>query len=242
MAFEKRYAAIAARLFVSNGKANGEIELADTTSFKVKQKVVVIASGEMNLELEVKAVLSDTILKVGPQNSNIRQITDVSAYTVSKNAAVLADEQPRPAITEVEIHRAVYDEEPTVAYRNVLVDKYGRYWDDQNKLPVEAIVNLDQIDVDVNSISSPFTLNPVLALANTEYMVTIPQTARFLMIKIRGNALSRVSFVAGGTSSNYFTIEYGCFYSWQNIKLNNNLNIYIQTNKPNQIAEILYWT
>jgi len=153
MAFEKRYAAIAARLFVSDGQANGNIELPTTSSFKVKQKVVVTASGEPNQELEVKAVFSDTILKVGPISGNIRQGFNLSAYTVVKNAAILADEQPRAGITGDEIRRAVYDEEPTMAYRNVMVDEFGRYWDKENRFPVDigAEINVENLNLEVNT-------------------------------------------------------------------------------------------
>jgi hypothetical protein len=152
MAFEKRYAAIAARLFVSDGQANGNIELPTTSSFKVKQKVVVTASGEPNQELEVKAVFSDTILKVGPISGNIRQGFNLSAYTVAKNAAILADEQPRAGITGDEIRRAVYDEEPTMAYRNVMVDEFGRYWDKENRFPVDigAEINVENLNLNVD--------------------------------------------------------------------------------------------
>lgn len=151
--FEKRYASILPRLFVANGQANGQIELADTTFFKVKQRVVVTADTEPNLELEVKAVLSDTILVVGPQNSNIKQITNISAYTVAKNAAILADEQVRPGITFDEIHRAVYDEEPTAAYRSVFVDRWGRYYDAGNPLHVQlsdGSVNIGTVNADLD--------------------------------------------------------------------------------------------
>jgi hypothetical protein len=149
--FEKRYASILPRLFVTDGQANGQIELADTTFFKVKQRVVVTADTEPNLELEVKAVLSDTILVVGPQNSNIKQVTNISAYTVAKNAAILADEQVRPGITSDETRRAVYDEEPTVAYRNVMVDKYGRYWGKDNPIPTTIESEWDKIIINRDS-------------------------------------------------------------------------------------------
>jgi hypothetical protein len=150
MAFEKRYAAITARAFTSNGGANGTVQIADTSNFKTKQHVVITANGEPNLELEVKAVLSNTILKVGPRNSNIHTFTNISAYTTIKNAAILAAEQPRPGITNQEIIRAVYDEEPTLALRNVVVDKYGRYIDESNPLPTTATLNVENLELNVN--------------------------------------------------------------------------------------------
>ena len=154
MAFEKRYTIIAARSFVADGQSNGTIELASTASFKVKQKVVVTALGESNIELEIKAVFSDKILKVGPPSSNIHQITDISAYTVAKNAAILANEQFRPGITGDEIKRAVYDEEPTVAFRNVLVDKFGRHLDSKNPMPVNFVETWDRLETEFPSDDS----------------------------------------------------------------------------------------
>ena len=42
-----------------------------------------------------------------------------------------------------EINRAVYEEEPTVALRNVLVDKHGNKIDSNNPLPTTATISGD---------------------------------------------------------------------------------------------------
>jgi hypothetical protein len=134
MTFEKRWASIAPRPFIGNGGANGRIELSDTALFKVKQKVVVTADGENNLEVEVKAVVSKNVLYVG-KYGNINARTDLSAYTLSKNAAILADEQPRTAIPFEERDRAIFDEEPVNADRVIPVDQYGMYHTETNPFP-----------------------------------------------------------------------------------------------------------
>lgn len=237
MAFEKRWGSIPPRLFVSNGLANGQIELADTTLFKVKQKVAIIANGEPNLELEVKAVISDTVLFVGPYG-NINSRTNLSAYTIAKNAAILADEQPRSGITADEIRRAKFDEEPTNAERSVLVDEYGRYYTDTNPLPIDGTISIE----DGGTVGTPAIQNVTAILANTEYIVVVPMNAKRFIIKIRGgNSKGQLSFQVGQSATNYVTIEYGNCYKEDGLSLNSNLNLYVQTNKANQIIELLTW-
>lgn len=152
MAFEKRYAAIIARNFTSNGTANGTVELATTSKFKVKQHIAITATGEPSLQLEVKSVLSPTILRVGPRGGSINAFTNLTAYTVAKNSAILADEQPRAGISNQEIIRAVYDEEPTMALRSVMVDEYGNYYTSENPLKVQlsdGSVNIGTVNAQV---------------------------------------------------------------------------------------------
>jgi hypothetical protein len=235
--FEKRWGTIPPRLFVSNGLPNGQIELADTTLFKVKQKVVIIANGEPNLEVEVKAVISDTVLFVGPYG-NINFRSNLANYTIAKNAAILADEQPRSAITDVEIGRAKFDEEPTNAERSVLVDQYGRYYTDLNPVPIDGSITLE----DGSGIKTPFISNVEIALANTEQEIIIPQLTKKFLIKIRGgNSKGQLSYTLGESGSKFITIMYGNWYLEENLKLDSNLKLYVQVNKPSQVIEILTW-
>ena len=41
----------------------------------------------------------------------------------------------------------MYEEEPTVAQRTILVDKYGNKYDENNPLPVNAIVEVSDVNV-----------------------------------------------------------------------------------------------
>lgn len=137
--FEKRFAAVPAQVFTADGGANGTVSVADTSLFKVKQQVVVAATGKPNLDqLEVKKVLSPTLMIVGPCTGNINATTNLSAYTVIAGANIFANEQKRPTIGADDFERATYEEEPTVAKRVILVDEFGNKYSEENPLPVGA--------------------------------------------------------------------------------------------------------
>ena len=151
--YEKRFSAVSPQSFVADGTANGIITIANATLFKVKQEVRVSATSLPQLELEVKSVLSITQLVVGPRGGNINNTINISAYTVSGGATVDAPTQKRPSIDYSELMRAVYDEEPTVALRNILVDKLGNKIDTTvdtngvNRLAVDSQVNVSSVQL-----------------------------------------------------------------------------------------------
>jgi hypothetical protein len=164
---EKRFYAVPPQQFTADGTTRGVITIAATTSgnidldacslFKVKQRVYVCASGLPNLELEVKEIDNVNNIQVGPipngkpgVNTSIDARTDISAYTVAKGAFVFANEQRRPDIDYAEFMRAVYDEEPTVALRTVLVDQCGDRINGENPLPVTVDGGTITISPNVN--------------------------------------------------------------------------------------------
>jgi hypothetical protein len=155
---EKRLAAVSPQSFIINGGSDGSVTVNDTSLFKVKQEVILSASSLSNLDqIEVKRIVSPNVMYVGPKGGNIDSRIDVSAYTVALGATIFANEQKRPSIPFEEFTRAVYEEEPVVAQRSVLVDKYGNKYDNSNPMPVNATVSIGDVQVDLNGFSS---LNP----------------------------------------------------------------------------------
>jgi len=136
--FEKRFAAVPAQVFTADGGADGSVTIPDTALFKVKQRVVVTATFQQNQELEVKRVVSPTVMILGPTTGPITAFTDLSAYSVLAGATVFANEQKRPTIDINEFERASYEEEPTVAKRVILVDEFGNKFTEDNPLPTSA--------------------------------------------------------------------------------------------------------
>ena len=137
MALEKNLFAIAPRLFTANGEVAGKVTVPNACDFKVKQKVKVSGTALPQLDLEVKRVISDTEMFLGPQSPPISDRSDLSAYTTAASPFVYAIEQKRPSIPFEESTRAVYEEEPTVAWRNILVDKCGDFYSPENPFPVQ---------------------------------------------------------------------------------------------------------
>lgn len=151
--FEKRFAAVSPQAFTADGTANGLITIVNATLFKVKQQIFVNATGQPQLQLEVKSIPSPTTMVVGPRGGNINQTINISAYTVVAGANVFADIQKRPDIDFAEIMRAVYDEEPAVALRSLLVDKMGNDIDTtvdssgKNRLAVDSEVTVNTVQL-----------------------------------------------------------------------------------------------
>jgi hypothetical protein len=155
---EKRLAAVSPQSFIINGGSEGSVTVNDTSLFKVKQEVIISATSLSNLDqIEVKRIVSPNVMYVGPKGGNIDSRIDVSAYTVALSAAIFANEQKRPSIPFEEFTRAVYEEEPVVAQRSVLVDKNGNKYDNSNPFPVNASVSIGDVHVDLDGFS---TTNP----------------------------------------------------------------------------------
>lgn len=142
MITERMWLAIAARLFTANGTSDGVITVASTIGFHVKQKVIIKANALPGLQLEVKKVTGPNTLEVGLPG-DIKQRTDLTAYTTALSASIAAQDQARSAIPDKEYERAVYAEEPIIAKRAILVDELGRYYSPSNPLPI----SVDEINV-----------------------------------------------------------------------------------------------
>lgn len=149
---EKRFYAVPPQLFTADGTEKGVVKIAANVCslFKVKQKVVITATGLPNLNLEIKQIDANDNIQVGPiptgkpgVDTSIRARTDISAYTVALGALIYANEQIRQDIGPDEINRATYEEEPTVAQRSVLVDECGNKINELNPLPVAATFDGD---------------------------------------------------------------------------------------------------
>lgn len=155
MFIEKKRKGVPTRLFSANGTQDGIVTVANISDFFTKQVVQINATGLPSLTLEIKRFLTATTFRVGPLG-HIQLKQDLSAYTTALGANISAKEQDRPGITNQEVIRAVYAEEPIVANRSILVDDFGNYYNTENRMPVDIgtnislegdlVVNLDAVD------------------------------------------------------------------------------------------------
>jgi hypothetical protein len=148
-----RLAAVPVQSFVANGGTDGSVTISSPTLFRVGQHVIVTANSLPNLELEVKRI-SGALMVVGARGSSPAGV-DLSAYTVASSAAIFANEQNRPNVTSDEFLRSVYEEEPVVAKRVVLVDEDGNKYNDLNPIPTSATINVPPITVDTVGQGAP---------------------------------------------------------------------------------------
>jgi hypothetical protein len=153
MAIERKWPSIPPRLLTADGGTQGQVQLADTRGIKVKQRVVLSAVALPDLAVEVKRVLSDTLLIVGAIGKPIHdRSVNLSAYTTAAGAFIYAEEQDKAALTLEDRLYATYDQEPTVAWRTVLVDQLGRYYETANPLPVrlsDGSINIGTVNAEL---------------------------------------------------------------------------------------------
>lgn len=136
---EKRFFAVPPQPFISNGTQDGVVKVAYSGLFKVKQEIIIRSNTQPpTSKLEIKRILDVNTIEVGPLG-HIHLRSDLSAYTVADNAVIFAIEQVRPKISYEETTRAVYEEEPTVAYRVIGVDPWGNAvnWAEDGLVPSE---------------------------------------------------------------------------------------------------------
>lgn len=268
MAVERKWLAVPPRSLLVNGNQFGLITIADTIGFKVKQTVVLRATTQPDFLLQVKRVISNTQLIVGRPDNKIgpEQHVNISAYTVALGANIYAEEQDKAAMpTEKDHYSAIYEGDPTVADRVILVDPYGRFYGEGNPLPIafdgtiavgnvtiqdddgdelevnpDGSINVNVLDAAASTPSDPFIENISIASANTEYSFAFPaKTIRFLMRIRDGSAKVQFAWASGDTNVKFMTMNVGTFYS-EETQLGGK-TIYFQANKANQIMELLYW-
>jgi hypothetical protein len=238
MAREKYWAAVGPVPFLSNGTAWGEVELLSTFGLSVKQRVIIQSSTTQRTDLEIKRVLSETRIVLGRAGRNIDDTIDLQDYTTIDGAGLRALEQSRPNIPPNDRELSLFAEEPIVARRVIPVDFLGRYYTDINPFPIDGTISVE----DGSSLVTPIIQNIDIALANTEYIAVIGLNTKKFIIKVRdGNSKMRIAYQSGQSGTNFVTIDYGTWYIEENLSLNSNLMVYIQTSKPSQIIELLTW-
>lgn len=136
---EGKWDAVPPQLLTANGSPQGLVTVADTAGFRVKQAVVLQGTAIPNLPVQIKRVLSRTLLVVGANDNKVNQWkpVDVSAFTVAANSFISAEQQVRTATPpDGEHYNAIYESDPVVADRVVQVDKYGNFYDLNNPMPI----------------------------------------------------------------------------------------------------------
>lgn len=240
--YEKRLKAIPSRPFVANGTSDGIVTIANTIPFKVKQEVILTANTLQPLELEVKKVLDSTTLVVGPRSANINQTTDISSFTTILSAAIFANEQKRPAVPYEEHERANYEEEPVVADRVILVDELGEKYNQTNRLPVEASVNLTASKPNKQTI-----FNPLVTASGVQQVVLIPDKTEIISISVRSKKAITLqyTFVSGETNTKYISVLPGTTKKIEGIGLIGVTPLYFELNLTDvggTIVEIETWS
>ena len=139
---ERKFLEFPVTSLLVDGGEGGELQFLGAIQLRVGQILILCATGIDDIKVKVNRVVSATEVRVGPVDEGVAGITDVSDFTVALGANVRAQEQARPAISNTDVNRAVFEEEPIVAYRVISVDTEGN------------IVNAGQLQVEVDGEST----------------------------------------------------------------------------------------
>jgi hypothetical protein len=138
--------------------ANFIITVSDVTGLYTKQKVTLSAPGQSPGNYRIVRVLSNTQIQVGPvESGNMTQVLNPTQYS---GGTLTMGEQERNKIGYDIALRACYAEEPIVALRNVLVDKYGAFYDPSNPLPISFDGTVQIGDVSIVYNGNTMVVNP----------------------------------------------------------------------------------
>jgi hypothetical protein len=164
MAFEQMLAAVPPQAFTANGTNLGVVTIASTAGFYIKQKINLQSNTIPNqILLQIKNILSDTQLIVGPNNNSLKadpkNYTDISTYLVADNATISAPEQNNFPIPGDDHYNTVFLPAPVMADRVVWVDPYGNFYGPGNPLPISFDGTISIGTVTVTNLPNPVSTN-----------------------------------------------------------------------------------
>lgn len=205
MASERKWFAVS-QAFIANGTANGIIQVSDAAGFYVKAQVRITSITQPDLLLEVKRIDGTQFIHVGPIGQSIDARTNVSAYLVADSASITLNEQKIPTIKTEDIIQAVYDREPIVAIRSVLVDRYGKHYSTANPLPVrlsDGSINIGTVNAELevqlshkDNYPNPGDIHDSIRLGDgvNETTITPTNISKFALDVMPLNRLIRSSY------------------------------------------------
>lgn len=92
-------------------------------------------------------------------------------------------------------------------------------------------------------INSAVNTTLTFLLANTEYTFTIPDGTKAVMFKARGTAKLQYSYQVGESGTTYVTVKSGTVHWIQSMNISGGgLPVYIQSNKADEVLEIVYFS
>jgi hypothetical protein len=139
--------------FTADGGVQGMVTVSSVYHLKLGAFVLISANNLSPVRLQIKKILSNTQLIVGV-DGDINNRYDISAYTVALNGFLLQPEQGKVDVEDGQIHKFVFEHGPTNAFRNILVNRLGNAFDENNPIPMMI----------PNSINSPIQISDLTDL------------------------------------------------------------------------------
>lgn len=244
MATERSYPIVGPVAFTQNGGNDGIISVTDTAYFKVKMSVIVKATSFADTVFEIKKIISSSEMVLGPKGKPLNSRSDMSAYLMGFNPTVQAFEQERPNIPPVDYERAVYEEEPVVAKRSYLVDRYGSPYTISNPFPV-ALAGSVELSVDLDRPNTQNFAKIEIPTKETEVSFTFPNNTKYYRIKVRDHKdVIKIGLTTGAIAAgNFWTLGFGCEESPRElVDFPNNYTLFFESKHKDSVdLEILYY-
>lgn len=89
--------------------------------------------------------------------------------------------------------------------------------------------------------ATPRLLNISSPTANTEVVISLPARTVSFFIQSRLSARMQLTYIAGTSAITYLSVPAGANYSEEGLEPNSYV-LYVQTTKPSDVVEVLYWT
>lgn len=226
--------------------ANFAITVTSTIGLHERQIVTLLKSPLDPLQFEIKRILSNTQFQVGPTGQGILNLSNPIQFN---GGSLEMSEQGRNPIADTYVIRAVYQEGPAVAFRNMLVDQFGSIIDSVQdnqgvrRLAVDTVLSVGDLQVNVDYPNNFVVFNNSIP-DTLEHTFLIPSNIQRFMVKVRDSAASfNIAFNPGETATNYLKFPRG--NSFQSGDLDyptpGPFSLYYQVDRPNVVVEILLW-
>jgi hypothetical protein len=131
MALEKKWLKVDPKPFTADGGENGYVYLSNVKGFRIRQRVLLKATGLPNIEADIINVYPDRLI-IGHYEE--KRPVDISAYTVALSATVEASEQDKQFVSQKDLISFVHEREGINAIRVFNVDEEGKPYNETNPL------------------------------------------------------------------------------------------------------------
>lgn len=219
--------------------ANHVVTVSSTKGLHTKQEIILSNGSLPQLTLEIKRVISDTQIAVGEKDKAINKLENPVAYS---GGILTSIEQKRNEFGAEIVWRAVYEEEPAVALRTVLVDWVGSYYSLANPLPVSVSTDLTVSTEAPRTPGLTIVTSPIVS--DDQFTIVLPSgVKRFTLKPRRGTQASfDIALVPYALNSDYYSVLPGDEFLSGSINLAAPKTFYLRTKKTSVEIECWYWS
>lgn len=185
---------------------NGVVTCTSTKGLRLKQIVTFDKPGIGPKDFEIKRVISTTDFLVGDPSKSIGVISQPTEY----NGGLAAiNEQERNTIGDGYVIRNVYESDPVLALRTILVDEFGNFYNTQNPLAIQlsdGSINIETVNANLAVFLTHLDNFPVVG--DVFDSIRIGDGVDLLAIEPNGSINVNVLANVTGDTKNLFNVIY----------------------------------